>query len=449
MGVVLRRVGTLAAALFAVATATAHATSFTVSSDLDTGGTCTATPTTCTLRQAIASANAHTGADTIQFTFGTHTIAPGSALPAITGQTDIEAGNGGEVELDGASASGTAVSGLTLGPGSSNSRIIGLAIDRFSGDGILIDGSDFSTVGSCVIGSDFAGDTGRGNQLSGIAVTATLGAHIGVVVQGFPDGNTIVGNGGQGVDLAASSSSATIELNQIGIFSFTANGNGGDGIRLAGPSSVVGDVGLGNTIVASGGDGIHITGISADANQIVGNHIGVDSNDELFPNQGNGVAVDGPGSNIIGGTAVGAGNTISGNGRDGISLDNTADNDIRGNRIGTSSDGKFLRPNLNIGIELVSSPSNVIGGSAPGAGNQVSGNLNVGIRLENTTSSNNIIQGNLVGTNAAGTVALPQRGRHHGGGDQSNRGVGRRRGQRRLGKHRDGNRSRRRGKHDH
>jgi hypothetical protein len=403
MGVSLRRVGTLAATLFAVVAGSAQATSFTVSSDLDTGGTCTATPTTCTLRQAIASANAHAGADVIQFTAGAHTITPGSALPAITGQTDIEAGN--QVELDGASA-GAAVSGLTLGPGSGNSTVAGVTINDFSADGILVDGSNFTAVRSSFIGTDPAADLGHGNGLAGVAITASVGVHIGDFSSGLQNGNTIGGNGGDGIDVGATAT-ATIELNHIGISGFTATPNGGDGIRLSGPSSVVGDVGLGNTIVASGGNGITITGASADSNQIVGNDIGVDSSDELLGNQGDGVAIDGPGANIIGGTTAGAGNTISANGGDGISLNNTADNDIQGNRIGTTSDGRFLRSNLNFGIDIVSSPSNVIGGDTAGAGNQVSGNLNAGIRLENTTSSNNIIQGNLVGTNAAGTVALP------------------------------------------
>jgi hypothetical protein len=73
-----------------------------------------------------------------------------------------------------------------------------LAIDRFSGDGILIDASDFSTVSGCVIGSDSAGGTGRGNGADGIAIVASLGVHVDAVIQGFPEGNTIVGNGGNG-----------------------------------------------------------------------------------------------------------------------------------------------------------------------------------------------------------------------------------------------------------
>ncbi len=245
MGVVLRRVGTLAAVLFVVATGSAQATSFDVTSTLDTGGTCTATPTACTLRQAIASANAHTGADIIQFNSGLGTIKPGSALPAITGQTDIE-GNG--VELDGTNA-GASVTGLTFASGSGSSTVASLAIDRFSADGIFITGSDFTKVRSCVIGSDSVGDTRRGNGAAGIAVTASEGVHIGDFANNFGNGNTIVGNGGQGIDLSATAASAAIELNQIGISGFTPNSNGGDGIRLSGPSNTVGDIGLGNTIV--------------------------------------------------------------------------------------------------------------------------------------------------------------------------------------------------------
>ena len=46
---------------------------------------------------------------------------------------------------------------------------------------------------------------------------------------------------------------------------------------------------------------------------------------------------------------------------------------------------------------------NVVGGTASGAGNLISGNLNVGIPANAT--SNNTIQGNRIGTNAAGTAA--------------------------------------------
>src|SRR5262249_16150790 len=153
---------------------------------------------------------------------------------------------------------------------------------------------------------------GRGNKLTGIAIVATLGARIGTIIQGFPEGNTIVGNGGDGVDAGATSASATLELNQIGVSGFSANGNGGDGIALPGPSHPTGAIGPGTPIGANQGNGIHLPGASADADQVVANLIGVDPSDNLVGNQGAGVLIDGQGDNIIGGTAAGTGNTISG-----------------------------------------------------------------------------------------------------------------------------------------
>ena len=55
------------------------------------------------------------------------------------------------------------------------------------------------------------------------------------------------------------------------------------------------------------------------------------------------------------------------------------------------------------GIELQTS-GNTIGGTSAAARNVISGNTANGIRL--TNSDNNFIQGNYIGTNAAGTAGL-------------------------------------------
>src|SRR5207302_1233878 len=57
------------------------------------------------------------------------------------------------------------------------------------------------------------------------------------------------------------------------------------------------------------------------------------------------------------------------------------------------------------GIDLVRANNNTIGGTVAGAGNVISGNSGTGIALAD--SSSNLIQGNLVGTDAAGTAAVP------------------------------------------
>src|SRR5262245_16425548 len=71
--------------VLALATAIGAADTYTVTSTADSGPG--------TLRQAILDANSHSGADTIAFDIpgpGVHTIAPASALPAITGPVTID-----------------------------------------------------------------------------------------------------------------------------------------------------------------------------------------------------------------------------------------------------------------------------------------------------------------------------------------------------------------------
>ncbi len=112
-------------------------------------------------------------------------------------------------------------------------------------------------------------------------------------------------------------------------------------------------------------------------------------------------------TNTIGGTASGAGNLISGNDI-GIEIDTInapGDNLVEGNLIGTDANGTVAIPNA-YGVELysASTASNTIGGTATGAGNVISGNTNAGVEFY---SSGDLVVGNVIGTDITGTVALP------------------------------------------
>ena len=78
-------------------------------------------------------------------------------------------------------------------------------------------------------------------------------------------------------------------------------------------------------------------------------------------------------------------------------------NVIQGNYIGTNVAGTVGQGNLR-GILFFSSTSNQIGGTSPAARNLISGNRNSGI--ETFTSGSNLIEGNFFGTDASGTASL-------------------------------------------
>ncbi len=89
----------------------------------------------------------------------------------------------------------------------------------------------------------------------------------------------------------------------------------------------------------------------------------------------------------------------------GIRLGSSTGNVVRGNFIGTDAAGMQPQSNEGDGIHLENNANaNILGGTAPGAGNLISGNRLRGIRIGQ--SHRNTIQGNAIGTQSNRTAAL-------------------------------------------
>jgi CSLREA domain-containing protein len=187
----------------------------------------------------------------------------------------------------------------------------------------------------------------------------------------------------------------------------------GSGLVYAGAGTTGSEL-TGVGIINWPSDGLYLTG--ADGVTIQACHIG------LFQgilDQGNGShGIDTLASSIQIGQACsdtegcsGLGNVISGNGGWGVSMFGT-DNVIGGNRIGTDQAGLLARGNDAGGV-FIGGTNNIIGDrgavwdppnlTEEEAGNLISGNTGVGIRL---VTPNNVLYENRIGVDATGTVAL-------------------------------------------
>jgi parallel beta-helix repeat protein len=157
-------------------------------------------------------------------------------------------------------------------------------------------------------------------------------------------------------------------------------------------------------------NGITLEYADATNNTISGNWIGLDSTGtNATPNAFQGILIqNGASRNFIGGTNALARNVLSGNHQYGIYLTNTTGNTVLGNYIGTDFSGSNAIPNGFGGLVLDdNSCSNFVGGSNAFSRNVISGNTNFGILISGTGSFGNIVQGNFAGLNAAGNTALP------------------------------------------
>ena len=115
------------------------------------------------------------------------------------------------------------------------------------------------------------------------------------------------------------------------------------------------------------GSGIVLTGPGG--NVVTGDYIGTDvTGTKAVANGQRGIEVDGSANNTIGGTAAGAGNVISANIWTGLLISGGSDNVIEGNKIGTDVSGTKPLGNEIFGIRLFSTTGNQIGGTSSGAG---------------------------------------------------------------------------------
>jgi CSLREA domain-containing protein len=337
------------------------AVTYVVNSTADPGdGTCN--PEECTLREALTTANTDGDVSTITFNIGAgglQTISPTAPLPDITAPVTIDGttqpGFAGApiIELNGAGA-GSGVSGLRITGG--NSTVKGLVINRFSRDGIELAAAGGNRLEGNYIGTDATGTADLGNGSDGVRIT---GSH----------SNTVGG---------------------------TAEGSR-------------------NVISGNGGVGIEIRCCTATHNRIVGNYIGTDATGTAdLGNSDDGVWIDGSPSNTVGGTAVGAGNVISGNAQAGVEISfslvgtSARGNKVEGNFIGSDATGTADLGNSGDGVYIWGADFNTVGGATAAARNVISGNGGSGVRIFDGAIGNRV-EGNYLGTDATGTADLGNR----------------------------------------
>ncbi|HKE56253.1 MAG TPA: C25 family cysteine peptidase, partial [Pyrinomonadaceae bacterium] len=127
----------------------------------------------------------------------------------------------------------------------------------------------------------------------------------------------------------------------------------------------------------------------------------------LIEINGNNIASDGLAILANGSTVRGL--IINRFGGNGISIQNagSSGNLIAGNFIGTNAAGTAASTNGLNGIFISGAPNNTIGGTTTADRNVISGNTQNGIAIQNSAATGTLIVGNLIGRNAANTAAIP------------------------------------------
>jgi CSLREA domain-containing protein len=349
----------------------------------------------CTLREAIAAANADAALTSITFALGagTPSVTLQSSLPVISAPVHIDGATGGatRVEING---NRVATDGLSLNAAGGGSTIRRLVINRVAGtaagrtgNAIKLSRSDNNTVEGCLLGTNADGTavTGFTNAVAGVFVFESKNNRIGGTEGTTPGGsctgacNLISGNGIFGVYVEAftrDSDSNVISGNFIGtdVTGTAALGNGtGHGVALLNRShhNLVGGAAPAARNVISGNDsvGILISAGDARGNRVEGNFIGTDTTGTLTLGNGASGAANQPGAgvflsqgasdNTIGGAAPGAGNLIAFNVGAGVRLGDPGEGAVAAGS-GNSILGNSIHSNEALGISLSDGPGTTV-----------------------------------------------------------------------------------------
>jgi hypothetical protein len=279
------------------------------------------------------------------------------------------------------------------------------------GAGVLIDGVgatrnlvEANFIGLAPGGGYKFGNGQPGNRADGVLIDNAPDNQVGGLTSAA--GNVISSNEDNGVNIeGANALGNTVESNIIGLIS------SGDAV-LGNDQAGVNDtapgtvIGPGNVISANL-VGVSISGAAASGVIVRGNLIGTDSSGTLdLGNAEQGVEIDGTTGVIVEGDGDGS-QVISGN-LVGVEIDGSStptDDLIQGNFIGTDKSGASELGNSNQGILLEGAAGNTIGGTTTSAGNVISANQ-WGVQLDGALATANLVEGNDVGTDSTGLAGL-------------------------------------------
>ena len=344
-------------------------------------------------------------------------------------------------------------------------NIVGGSLDQRNvissnvGPGVEIRGSEYystepptgNTVAGNFIGTDSSGKyvtevdgASLGNPIGVLVESGAINNTIGGLNELNPDGtvqlrqgNLISGNSGVGVEISGSGSYSMTSGNVVeGNFIGTdpagksivdprgySMGNGTGVLIMAGAqaNSVGGSVSSARNLISGNlASGVEINGsgsfVGTTENIVEGNYIGTDITGTR-PLLGNAVGVlidSGAHDNTVGGLTSSARNVISGNTTAGVDIAGGTvllpeyGNEVEGNLIGTDASGTTAVPNL-VGVTIegvanLNTVGNTVGGLTSSARNVISGNT-TGVDIAGV--SFNEVEGNLIGTDASGTTAVP------------------------------------------
>ena len=155
------------------------------------------------------------------------------------------------------------------------------------------------------------------------------------------------------------------------------------------------------------GAGIHITGAGTSADWVYGNFLGTDPTGVQAMPDDFGVEIDsGAVDSTIGGGTAGTGNLISGNASDGVYVTGTSGIVIEGNLIGTDSAGTAPVGNGAAGVQIgFGATGNTVGGLVTADRNVIAGNADRGVYLDRGADSN-VVAGNYIGVDATGLLPM-------------------------------------------